>query len=106
MHQINDPDTTGGLAITRAALAASPGAIPKALVTIDCRCGAHDMTEMAWFAHKFGPATTIGGLLSRYRCRWCGGVDVTFNIAIGGDAVDQSPASTNIIPFPLPPTRR
>ncbi len=106
MHQISDPEATRAQAVTRAALAASPDTIPKARITIDCRCGAHDMTEMEWFAQKFGPATTIAGLLSRYRCRWCGGVDVTFNIAVGGAAADPPPARTNVIPFPPPPARR
>jgi len=61
---------------TRAVLAASLDCFPNTRVTMDCRCGAHDMTDMAWLAKKLGPAITIGGLLSRYRCRWCRGVDV------------------------------
>ncbi len=106
MHRFNDPEAAHRLAAMRSALAASPASIPKALVTIDCPCGAHDMTEMEWFARKFGPADTIEALLSRYRCRWCRGVDVTLNIAVGGAAADPPPARANVIPFPRPPTRR
>ena len=85
---------------TRVALAASPDSIPNARVTMDCRCGAHDMTDMAWFAKKFGPSTSIGGLLSRYRCRWCGGLNVKVTIAT---TVAKTSPATNVIPFPAQP---
>lgn len=106
MHRFNDPEATRQLAAMRSALAASPASIPKALVTIDCQCGAHDLTEMDWFARKFGPADTIGALLSRYRCRWCHGVEVTFGLSVPRTGTDAAAARTNVLPFRPRPARR
>ena len=60
------------------------------------------MTDMAWFAKKFGPATTLGSLLSRYRCRWCGGRTVKFTIAVltAVPAPAKKSPAANVIPFP------
>jgi hypothetical protein len=102
MEQINEGASGPFVMPTSTALSVSPDCIPNAHVTMDCRCGAHDMTDMAWFAKKFGPATTLGGLLSRYRCRWCGGRTVKFTIAVltAVPAPAKKSPAANVIPFP------